>query len=96
MQISRTYPPPDSPREDLGPRERAMAVFKYLLDMEPEAAIKHSRFALLVHAFEQEARRQLRKILREEHNIGEEYLLPKMEPTLEADIQGHPRQVRII
>jgi hypothetical protein len=56
MNIHRTYPQPDSPRPNLGPRERAMAVFKYLLDLEPGEAIAHPRFAVIVHAFEQSGR----------------------------------------
>ena len=54
MKITRTYPQPDSPAPHIGPRERAMAVFKYLLDLEPEAAVKHERFNVIVHAFAQE------------------------------------------
>lgn len=57
MNILRTYPQPDSPRPNIGPRERAMAVLKYLVDMEPGDAIKHHVFPLLVHAFEQSERR---------------------------------------
>jgi hypothetical protein len=53
MRISRTYPQPDSPEPQIGPRERALAVFKYLLDLEPEAAVLHPLFACIVHAFEQ-------------------------------------------
>lgn len=53
MKITRTYPQPDSDRNFIGYRERAMAVYKYLLDMEPEAAVKHPLFACIVHAFEQ-------------------------------------------
>lgn len=32
---SRTYPQPDSPQANIGPRERALAVLKYVLDLEP-------------------------------------------------------------
>lgn len=53
INISRTYPQPDSPNPKLGPRERAMAVFKYLLDLEPEEAVRHALFPCIVHAFEQ-------------------------------------------
>jgi hypothetical protein len=53
MMISRTYPQPDSPEPHLGPRERALAVFKYLLDIEPEVAKDHPLFACIKHAFEQ-------------------------------------------
>lgn len=57
MKIKRSYPQPDSPEPHLGARERAFAVFKYLLDLEPEAAVKHALFACIVHAFEQHASR---------------------------------------
>lgn len=57
MRITRTYPQPDSPAPHLGPRERALGVFKYLLDLEPEAAVKHPLFACIVHAFEQHGTR---------------------------------------
>jgi hypothetical protein len=57
MRMTRTYPTPDSNRESVGPRERAMAVYKYLLDVEPENAVRDPQFALIVHAFEQENRR---------------------------------------
>ena len=57
MKITRTYPQPDSPKPHLGARERAMAVYKYLMGLEPEAAIKHERFAVIVHAFEQSERK---------------------------------------
>lgn len=53
MRVQRTYPQPDSPAPSIGPRERAMAVFKYLLDLEPEAATKHPLFACIVHSYEQ-------------------------------------------
>lgn len=53
MNVIRTYPQPDSPAPHIGPRERALAVFKYLLCLEPEAAIMHPLFAVIVHAFEQ-------------------------------------------
>ena len=53
MKIQRTYPQPDSPQPNIGPRERAMAVLKYLLDIEPEVAIKHHVFPLLVASYEQ-------------------------------------------
>ena len=55
MKITRTYPQPDSPSPHLGARERALAVFKYLLDLEPEAAIGHPLFACIVHSYEQVA-----------------------------------------
>lgn len=53
MRITRTYPQPDSPQPFIGPRERALAVFKYLMDLEPEAAVQHPRFELIVAAFKQ-------------------------------------------
>lgn len=56
MKITRTYPQPDSPRPHIGPRERAMAVYKYLAGVEPEAAIAHPLFAVVAHAFEQAER----------------------------------------
>jgi hypothetical protein len=57
MRITRTYPQPDSPEPHIGPRERALAVFKYLLDLEPEAAKDHPMFACIVHAFQQAEQR---------------------------------------
>jgi len=60
MQINRNYPTPDTERENCGPRERALAVFKYLFDMEPEQASKHERFQLVVAGFEQQARVAMR------------------------------------
>ena len=56
MKINRTYPQPDSPQPNIGPRERALAVYKYLLDLEPEVAARHPRFALIVAAFDQAER----------------------------------------
>ena len=53
MRIKRTYPQPDSPEPHLGARERALAVFKYLLDLEPEAAALHPMFACIVHSYRQ-------------------------------------------
>lgn len=53
MRIKRTYPQPDSPAPNIGPRERALAVFKYLLNLEPEVAKEHQLFACIKHAFEQ-------------------------------------------
>ena len=53
MRLIRTYPQPDSPDLHIGPRERALAVFKYLLDMEPEVAKDHPLFACIEHAFVQ-------------------------------------------
>jgi hypothetical protein len=56
MKFSRTYPPPDSPAPNIGPRERALAVFKYLLDLEPEAAQLHRLFNCIAHSYAQTAR----------------------------------------
>lgn len=49
--ITRTYPQPDSPAPQIGPRERAMAVYKYLLNIEPEQATEHPLFRVIEHAF---------------------------------------------
>lgn len=65
--ISRTYPAPDSPNLVLGPRERAMAVLKYLLGVEPEQAAgsarrnipPHPMFDMLVNSFENQRRAAL-------------------------------------
>lgn len=57
FSVSRTYPQPDSCDPRLGPRERAMAVFKYLLNLEPEAAVLHPLFECITHAFEQSEER---------------------------------------
>lgn len=56
MKIQRTYPQPDSPQPHIGPRERALAVFKYLMNIEPEQAREHKDFPLLEAAFEQAER----------------------------------------
>lgn len=56
MRIIRTYPQPDSPDAHIGPRERAMAVFKYLVDVEPEEAVKHPLFRCIEHSYLQEWR----------------------------------------
>lgn len=61
MNMKRTYPQPDSPRENIGPRERALAVYKYLLDMEPEEARKHELYEVIKHAFEQAGTMAIRK-----------------------------------
>lgn len=53
LRIDRTYPQPDSPNPKLGPRERAMAVFKYLLNLEPHEALKHPLFACIEHSYKQ-------------------------------------------
>jgi len=75
-KIRRTYPAPDSPADHLGARERAMAVFKYLLDIEPERATKHPLFWCIKAAFEQHARRSRHELqqrmtyLMQEHGDG--------------------------
>lgn len=61
--IQRTYPQPDSPREDLGPRLRALNLFKYLLGIEPEEAKDHPRFEMVVNAFENQRRSGARQII---------------------------------
>lgn len=60
-KIQRTYPQPDSPAANMGPRERALAVYKYLMDLEPEAAVKHPLFDVIVHAFTQAGTAATRK-----------------------------------
>jgi len=57
MKLRRTYPQPDSDRPNIRPRERALAVFKYLLNLEPEAAVNHELFTVIVHSYEQERTR---------------------------------------
>jgi hypothetical protein len=57
LTIRRTYPQPDSPQPNLGPRERALAVFKYLLGLEPEQAIRHPLFPCVEHSYVQAVRR---------------------------------------
>jgi hypothetical protein len=63
MKVKRTYPTPDTARDNCGPRERALATFKYLLGLEPEEAIKHHRFDLMVNAFRQQERVALRHFI---------------------------------
>lgn len=62
LTIKCTYPTPDSARENCGPRERALAVFRYLMDLEPEEAAKHPRFHLIVNAFQQQSIMALRRV----------------------------------
>lgn len=50
----RTYPTPDSPKLGTSPRNRALATFKYLLNLEPEQAKDHPLFKCIEHAFKQE------------------------------------------
>lgn len=47
--ISRTYPLPD--QSQLTPRERAMAVYRLLFGMEPDAAIAHADFERIANSF---------------------------------------------
>lgn len=54
LKVLRSYPQPDSPALGTSPRNRALAVFKYLLGLEPEQAIKHELFKCVEHAFFQE------------------------------------------
>lgn len=65
MRVNRNYPTPDTKRPNCGPRERALATFKYLLGLEPEKAVEHPRFDLMVNAFEQQARAAIRKFIRD-------------------------------
>jgi hypothetical protein len=51
MRLRRTYPAPDHPGRHLGPRERAMAVLKKYLDLEPEKATRHPLFAQIVQIY---------------------------------------------
>lgn len=55
LKLLRTYPQPDSPQLGGSARNRALAVFKYLLNAEPEAAIKHPLFACIEHSFAQQS-----------------------------------------
>lgn len=52
MKVTRTYPQPDSPR-DLSARERALAAFKYLLNIEPEHATEHGLFDVIENSYQQ-------------------------------------------
>lgn len=58
--MQRTYPQPDSPLPNIGPRERALAVYKYLLNIEPEQAKLHPLFDCIVNAFHCEGIRALK------------------------------------
>ena len=53
--MTRTYPQPDSPRH-LAPRDRALAIFYYLYNAEPEAAVRRPEFGMVEHAFAQAGR----------------------------------------
>lgn len=76
--MTRTYPQPDSPLAHIGPHERALAVFKYLLDLEPEVAKGHKLFACIVNAFDCEGIRALKMDLA---------------PSLVEMIVGEPREI---
>lgn len=98
-KIKRTYPTPDTNRPNCGPRERALAVFKYLLDIEPEDAKQHPRFQMIVNAFEQERTSARIELLREMGNaapndwgVEVEGFLEPLEPELvsERDIGPLP------
>jgi hypothetical protein len=78
----RTYPQPDSPASNLGPRERALAVFKYLLDLEPEQAVLHPLFPCIKHAFEQTGRLA----------VGIIPLAPSLVPLISGPIDGRSIQ----
>jgi hypothetical protein len=85
MNIIRSYPQPDSPNDNIRPRERALAVFKYLLDIEPEQALVHLKYQLIKAAFEQEGimstRRWWADICGKEHAISDKDL-PKPRPSV--------------
>jgi len=55
FKVLRSYPQPDSPVLSHSHRNRALAVFKYLLGLEPEEAEKHDLYKCIEHAFEQQA-----------------------------------------
>ena len=76
MRIIRSYPQPDSSEPHIGPRERALAVFKYLLGVEPEQAKDHPLFACIENSYRQSEKRGL--------FIGEgiEECLDQLQPSL--------------
>lgn len=77
MKLRRTYPQPDSPEPHIGARERALAVFKYLLDLEPEQAKDHPMFACIVHSYQQAARAAL-----DDYDDEEQIPRPAEQPSL--------------
>jgi len=99
VKIIRTYPAPDSANEKIGPRERAMAVYKYLLSMEPEAAVKDKLFPVLTHAFMQEYRRGRRDSMLKHEATIEALPRPlrwlarrvwrKLDPALDVPVLGN-------
>lgn len=92
MQINRTYPQPDSPREHLGPRERALNLFKYLMGIEPEEAKDHPRFELVVNAFENARRAGMRQVPGMQRDAEQVFLEPddviEMRPSLVEELSG--------
>ena len=66
MRIQRTYPQPDAPEPHIGPRERALAIFRYLEEyqLEPEEASKHPLFELVMAAFRAAERRGWNQAIR--------------------------------
>lgn len=92
MKITRTYPQPDSNLSNIGPRERAMAVFKYLLDIEPEAATQHPLFACIVHSYEQSEQRGhfIREGIPECLDQLEHSLVPMLSSERTSDFTVHP------
>lgn len=86
MRVTRTYPQPDSPKPNIGPRERALAVFKYLLNMEPEDAVKHPRFVLIVAAFTQEGNVRLNRFAHSAQNTLKH--LPKIEESIADELKS--------
>ena len=55
LRLSRTFPQPDAPQLQASARNRALAVFKYLLGLDPEKAIQHPLFRCIEHSYEQQA-----------------------------------------
>lgn len=94
--MSQTCPSPDKPGDHLGPRERAMAVFKWLLDLDPHEAVRHEHFELIVNAFRQNARTTVRAALGESSYLDDEDLFQLREmmaplESTEPDRQTKPR-----
>jgi len=88
MKITRTYPQPDSNLPHIGPRERAMAVFKYLLGLEPEAAVLHPLFACIEHSYGQAADRAL--MCHDLCSSLTEPLVPMLSSEQEVELRAHP------
>jgi len=85
MRIIRSYPQPDSPAPNIGPRERALAVFKYLLGLEPEAAVLHPLFACIGHSYEQHGKATVNEICQGDALIDTQVLNPSIVPMLTSD-----------